>query len=848
MFSSLRVNEYVFDTWALQSAFGELTPSTPESESEYSEAGLRTLLELFADWGPARTTDINAAASDSLDVLTDAEKRDLYHRCCTELASNLEEQYGYDADESDVRQFAETLATDEPSEGLAEFLLNYLWKFSGQLYEFDPKSDATDDAQALLNATRNLPKEYRDEKQRQYDGTEKVKGVRYQLLDAFDDDGEIPIERLERIKREENAKFDKDVFLNWRDYTILGQVYFDYFKPRIDAYLDRLVSFLTAELGVEDFETHTVHFTEPQAYLSDFAWMAIYPEVDAGDQRDSYQLYLGIHWNRITYGLHVGGNLRDDGWKERRDLDRLQDVDRASISTVVEKLRTAKPDFLALNGIGGTDQPPEKPDRADEIERQLDAAKQVVFYGPPGTGKTYVAKRFAEWWVHDQSEAEPLDEQVQTITFHPSFAYEDFIEGLTAKAADGTVAYEIEDGIFKRVAESARTAYRRARQNDSSPPPYVLIVDEINRGNLAQIFGETITQLEADKRLDESNETAVRLAHSDDSFVVPPNLYLIGTMNTADRSIALVDAALRRRFRFLAFQPAFENVLESYSLPADPMREGDDLEMLLALSIQALRELNDRIVRSADLGKGKQIGHARLFDLETVDEVLDVWRYDVLPLLEEYYFGQFDRIRSELFDGDGEELFDWERKQVRDFTERELVSALNRLVGEGVELSYSAPANDASTSAARKQWDRESFMTEIESEFAPDVIDVYEALYEFAVDEGAEVGYGTGARTGAMQFYWDAYNDGDRLVFETRTDGTVQFRFWDRSNHDPSIFENFVANIEPVLDEPVDVDDILSDDFNGLQIPIERLTDEERRAQVESTIVSFVQDCQATAQ
>ena len=848
MFSSLRVNEYVFDTWALQSAFGELTPSSPESESEYSEAGLRALLDLFADWGPARTTDINATASDSLKALTDAEKRDLYHRCCIELASNLEEQYGYDADESDLRQFAETLATDEPSEALAEFLLNYLWKFSGQLYEFDPKSDATDDTQALLNATRNLPKEYRDEKQRQYEGTEKVKGVRYQLLDAFHDDGEIPIERLERIKRKENEKFENDIFQNWRDFTILGQVYFDYFKPRIDSYLDRLVVFLQAELEVEDFDSHTVHFTEPQNYLSDFAWMAIYPEGDAGDQRDKYQLYLGIHSNRITYGLHVGGHLREDGWKERRDLDRLQDVDRASISTVLEKLHSVKPNFLALNGIGRPDQTPEKPDRASEIERQLEAANQVVFYGPPGTGKTYVAKRFAEWWVHEKSENEPLDEQVQTITFHPSFAYEDFIEGLTAKAKDGTVAYEIEDGIFKRVAESATTAYRRARQDDTSPPPYVLIVDEINRGNLAQIFGETITQLEADKRLHEDNETEVRLAHSDDPFVVPPNLYLIGTMNTADRSIALVDAALRRRFRFLAFQPAFRDVVESYPLPTDSTRNGDDFERLLGLSIQALRELNSRIVRSADLGKGKQIGHARLFGLETVDDVLDVWRYDVLPLLEEYYFGQFDRIRSELFDGDGEELFDWKRKQVRDFTERELLSALNGLVGEGVELSYSAQSDDGSTSAARKQWDRESFMEAIETEFDPDVIDVYEAFHEFAVDEGARVEYGTGKRTGAMQFYWDAYNDGKYLTFETRTDGTIQFRFWGRSNHDRSLFENFADNIQTVLEEPVDADDILSDDFKGLPISMERLTDEDLRTQVESTIVSFVQDCQTTAQ
>ncbi|MDF9748219.1 McrB family protein [Natrinema salsiterrestre] len=491
----------------------------------------------------------------------------------------------------------------------------------------------------------------------------------------------------------------------------------------------------------------------------------------------------------------------------------------------------------------------EKPSRADEIARQLESSKQAVFYGPPGTGKTYIAKRFAEWWVQERTDTEPIDEQIQTVTFHPSFAYEDFMEGLTATANNGNVTYEVEEGVFKRVTATARAAYLRARQNDESPPPYVLIIDEINRGNLAQIFGETITQLEADKRLDEENETAVQLAHSGESFVIPPNLYLIGTMNTADRSIALVDAALRRRFRFLAFPPTFDDVIAAYDLPDDPLQDGDAFEALLSLSVQSLRELNDRITTIADLGKGKQIGHARLFGLTTTQEIRDAWRYDILPLLEEYYFGQFDRIRQELFDGSGDELFDWDRKQIRDFTEQELADALSNLVGDDVELSYSAADSDTDPSTdSRKQWDEESFFDELESEYDPEIVAVYKDLYDFAEKEADETDYGTGVRTGAMQFYWDEFNDGDYLVFESRTNGTVQFRFWGRSQYDDYVFENFAENIASVLEDPIDAKYMLSEEFEDLEIPAERLIDDDAREQFKNTVREFVNDCAAMTQ
>lgn len=354
----------------------------------------------------------------------------------------------------------------------------------------------------------------------------------------------------------------------------------------------------------------------------------------------------------------------------------------------------------ALEGTEGEKlpHPSVQPKRREEIARQLEDALQVVFYGPPGTGKTFTAKQFAYWWLH-QTEDEPRETQLETVTFHPSFTYEDFVEGLTAEAEDGNVEYRIEDGIFKRICERATLDYRAAKDEDRPPSKYVLIIDEINRGNLSQIFGEMITLLEPDKRLDADNEVRISLAHSRASLIVPPNLYLIGTMNTADRSIALVDAALRRRFRFLAFPPDYQVLLDHHGFEGlDEVRHvaetsGDTFENLAALSILSIRAINESILDAPDLGKGKQIGHSYLMNHETPEEIVNAWKYEIIPQLEEYFFGQFLRIRDELFEGGGDRLFHWDAEQIADFTMDDLRRGLAQLT----ELELTQPEAEAGT-------------------------------------------------------------------------------------------------------------------------------------------------------
>lgn len=315
-----------------------------------------------------------------------------------------------------------------------------------------------------------------------------------------------------------------------------------------------------------------------------------------------------------------------------------------------------------------------KPRRADEILTQLRANGQVVFHGPPGTGKTYTARRFARWWVNEELEP-TTDEQIRFVTFHPSFSYEDFIEGLTAKESDhGSVSYEMDPGIFRDICEDATDAYTQTPEGQQAPP-YVLIIDEINRGNLAKIFGETITQLELDKRLDAEEEIKLSLAHSGDSFVVPPNLYLIGTMNTADQSISLVDAALRRRFGFLSFPPEYDVFPEQYDFDQlDP-----DFEQLLRTSIDALHIINRNILETGELGKGKQVGHSYLLGHETVEDIVNAWRFNILPLLDEYYFGEIGRLQSVLFETESTALFDVDRREIASFDDDTLLTELREL-------------------------------------------------------------------------------------------------------------------------------------------------------------------------
>lgn len=319
--------------------------------------------------------------------------------------------------------------------------------------------------------------------------------------------------------------------------------------------------------------------------------------------------------------------------------------------------------------------------------------KNMILYGPPGTGKTYITATYAVlicgWYTldtlknMDHSKIMEIYHELEQegrigfTTFHQSYGYEDFIEGirpvLDKEKTDAqnqseeqkseksrNLEYTMEAGVFKAFCEKAEK---------ESKKPYVFIIDEINRGNISRIFGELITLIEESKRKGEADERSVILPYSGLPFSVPSNVYIIGTMNTADRSIALLDTALRRRFSFVEMMPDTE-VLKDIKIEVPEMPDTVDKkagntttagekagnatgsEGKSIIDIQKLLEIiNQRIEVLYD--REHIIGHAYFCGLKktaTLDGLKNVFKKSVLPLLQEYFFDDYEKIAMVLGD------------------------------------------------------------------------------------------------------------------------------------------------------------------------------------------------------
>jgi 5-methylcytosine-specific restriction enzyme B len=310
-----------------------------------------------------------------------------------------------------------------------------------------------------------------------------------------------------------------------------------------------------------------------------------------------------------------------------------------------------------LTGVGG------------QLQAILERKGQAILYGPPGTGKTYwalrVARELASLRAFSTRYERLAPEQkrridvvdagerplVRLTSFHPEYGYEDFIEGYRPSLSEeGALVFTLADGIFRRLCRDAAEEPQR---------DFFLIIDEINRGDVPRIFGELLTLLERDKRGER-----VTLPFSGAPFHVPPNVHVIGTMNTADRSIALLDVALRRRFGFVEMMPDY-SVLQGASVGGLPLGEW-------------LKHINERI-RATGGGdaRNRQIGHAYLLakgvPLTKLEQLAAVLRDDVVPLLEEYCYDDFREVAVVI----GEKLVDVHAQRVR----RELFE-----VGRGADL------------------------------------------------------------------------------------------------------------------------------------------------------------------
>ena len=267
----------------------------------------------------------------------------------------------------------------------------------------------------------------------------------------------------------------------------------------------------------------------------------------------------------------------------------------------------------------------------ETILRRLRTKQNIILQGPPGTGKTWLAKRLAYALIGQKD-----DRNVRPVQFHPNMSYEDFVRGWRP-SGDGRL--ELVDGPFLQLAEEAREDHNGK---------YVMVIEEINRGNPASIFGELLTLLEADKR---SPNDALALAYPRDDgerFHIPPNVYVIGTMNTADRSIAMIDLALRRRFAFFDLEPQLNDdwrdwIHEQSGIPTDFL---DDIA-------QRITALNDQIAADPNLGRQFRIGHSHVTPPPTTaidnpaEWFTEIVETEIAPLLREYWFDDGERADEE---------------------------------------------------------------------------------------------------------------------------------------------------------------------------------------------------------
>lgn len=337
------------------------------------------------------------------------------------------------------------------------------------------------------------------------------------------------------------------------------------------------------------------------------------------DSRQEYKNIRTVKWLQIGEWEHPGKSVA----KRLTDItpytdyieklitiftpDELDDVDT---QPEVDYPEYSSADFLSDVYMSEQDY--------ETLVNVLKMKKNIILQGAPGVGKTFTAKRLAYSIIGAKN-----PDRVQMIQFHQSYSYEDFIEGYRPTEN----GFTIKKGSFYKFCKLAE---------DDDENDYFFIIDEINRGNLSKIFGELFMLIEKDKRGIE-----LQLLYSDENFSVPPNVYIIGMMNTADRSLAMLDYALRRRFSFFTMKPGFNTIgFQTYqdSLKSDAFNK----------LISCIKQLNSKIAADISLGEGFCIGHSYFCGLTaktaTVQTLTSIIEYELIPLLKEYWFDEPEKI------------------------------------------------------------------------------------------------------------------------------------------------------------------------------------------------------------
>lgn len=616
----------------------------------------------------------------------------------------------------------------------------------------------------LFQEINNLDENILIDIQRKYTDTEKINKIRYETA-KFLQKNILDSIKFKKLKQNINNEYETNILKAWKkNYSILYIFFFNEIKQKVNNMLSEIAEYFISSVGIE-FKLKISNFDGGQNFGEAGCWLALYnPKYKS--QSDGIQYFINFYSKNLTYGIYKHST------KEhlKRKYYTYEDINNILLEKIVDDIKKNTDIILEIQNL----------EKGKNDMKNLQPLNQIL-YGPPGTGKTYNTIDKALEIILEKESNEEIEEilkkdeqtkderkklkdafeeykktgQIEFVTFHQSYGYEEFVEGIKADVESENIKYKLESGIFKKLSKKSEENYvdskkskvqikaeyslkqklnnflsnsleeetvfkktkggefkikdinesvislfskdsnynenvlkldfdelyqildssidiktsrqiakdvfgiSNQRQKDTyyfaiykrfkqfsddgnetievyeqSLKNYILIIDEINRGNISKIFGELITLVEPSKRIGENEEIKLKLSNSKELFGVPNNLYIIGTMNTADRSIAQIDTALRRRFKFIDMMPQHKLLNNS---------KIEDTNINIQKILEAINEKIEYIY-----DREHTIGHSYFMPLleEPTKQKLDeIFRVNIIPLLAEYFYGDWEDIR-----------------------------------------------------------------------------------------------------------------------------------------------------------------------------------------------------------